>query len=78
MTRTILATFALIYAAVSAHAQNFSAEDLARCTIERRGVEADWGMPLLKVGNTGCDKGKGAKYVMLPPGHKDAVTCTSD
>lgn len=27
-----------------------------------------WTIPLLNVGNTGQDKGKGGKYVMLPPG----------
>src|SRR6476661_9329271 len=33
-------------ASTSAQAQNFSADDLARRTIERRAVEADvWGMP---------------------------------
>lgn len=29
-----------------------------------------WNEPLLNVGNTGYDKGKGAKYVMLPPAYK--------
>lgn len=29
-----------------------------------------WNEPQLNVGNTGYDKGKGAKYVMLPPGYK--------
>jgi hypothetical protein len=29
-----------------------------------------WNEPLLNVGNTGYDKGKGAKYVLLPPGYK--------
>jgi|SRR6516162_1794221 hypothetical protein len=45
MNRTVLAAFALICAAAPTHAQNFSAEDLARRTIERRAVEAViWGM----------------------------------
>jgi len=30
-----------------------------------------WNEPLINVGNTGDDKGKGAKYVLLPPGYKD-------
>ena len=30
-----------------------------------------WNEPLLNVGNTGHDKGKGAKYLMLPPGYKE-------
>jgi hypothetical protein len=34
-----LAVFALICAAASLQAQNFSAEDLARRTVERRAVE---------------------------------------
>jgi hypothetical protein len=29
-----------------------------------------WTEPLLNVGNTGLDQGKGAKYVMLPPDYK--------
>jgi hypothetical protein len=42
----MLAALACLYAAASAHAQHFSAEDLARRTIERRAVEAViWGMP---------------------------------
>jgi hypothetical protein len=44
--RTVLAALALSCAAASAHAQDFSADDLARRTIERRAVEAVvWGMP---------------------------------
>jgi hypothetical protein len=46
MSRTVIAAFALICAIASARAQNFSAEDLARRTIERRAVETViWGMP---------------------------------
>ena len=46
MIRTVLAAIALICAAASAQAQSFSAEELARRTIERRAVEAViWGMP---------------------------------
>jgi len=32
-----------------------------------------WNEPLINVGNTGYDKGKGAKYVLLPPGYKSKV-----
>jgi hypothetical protein len=46
MKRTVLAALAMICASASAHAQNLSADDLARRTIERRAVEAViWGMP---------------------------------
>src|SRR5262245_528411 len=45
MNRTALATIALIGTVASAHAQNPSADDLARRHIERRGIEAViWGM----------------------------------
>jgi hypothetical protein len=30
-----------------------------------------WNEPLINVGNTGHDKGKGAKYLMLPPGYNE-------
>jgi len=30
-----------------------------------------WNEPLINVGNTGDDKGKGARYVLLPPGYKE-------
>ena len=44
MKNIILATI-LVCAATSAHAQDFSANDLARRTVERRAVEAaNWGM----------------------------------
>jgi len=29
-----------------------------------------WDVPLIDVGTTGTDKGKGGKYLILPPGHK--------
>jgi hypothetical protein len=46
MIRTGLAACALICAAASAQAQEFSADDLARRAIHRRGVEAViWGIP---------------------------------
>jgi hypothetical protein len=46
MKRTVVAALALIGAGVSADAQTFSSDDLARRTIERRAVEAViWGMP---------------------------------
>jgi hypothetical protein len=46
MKKTVFAALGLICLAVSGNAQNFSADDLARHTIERRAVEAVvWGMP---------------------------------
>jgi hypothetical protein len=46
MRKLILATLTLICTLASAQAQSFSAEDLARRTVERRAVEAViWGMP---------------------------------
>ena len=30
-----------------------------------------WDVPLIDVGTTGHDKGKGGKYLILPPGYKD-------
>ena len=48
MKRSILGAFVFICVLSSARAQNFSPEDLARRTIERRAVEAVvWGMPLV-------------------------------
>ena len=45
MERTVLATLAVVCGAISASAQNLSADDLARRTIERRAIEAvNWGM----------------------------------
>ena len=32
-----------------------------------------WDVPLIDVGTTGHDKGKGAKYLILPPGYKGEV-----
>jgi hypothetical protein len=46
MAGTILRALALMCGAASVQAQGFSADDLARRTIERRAVEAViWGMP---------------------------------
>jgi hypothetical protein len=46
MKRAALAALASILTAASAHAPDFSAEDLTRRTVERRAVEAViWGMP---------------------------------
>ena len=46
MKRPALAALAAIFVAASTQAQDFSAEELARRTIERRAVEAViWGMP---------------------------------
>ncbi len=32
-----------------------------------------WNEPMINVGNTGYDQGKGAKYLLLPPGYKDKI-----
>jgi hypothetical protein len=46
MKRLALASLALICGAAPGHTQNFTADDLARRTIERRAIEAVvWGMP---------------------------------
>jgi hypothetical protein len=46
MRKLILAAITLICTLASAQAQNFSAEDLTRRTVERRAIEAvNWGMP---------------------------------
>jgi hypothetical protein len=51
MIRTALVAFAWIWVAVSAQAQDFSADDLTRRTMERRAVEAViWGMPAVNYG----------------------------
>jgi hypothetical protein len=51
MNRTMVAAFTFICAVTSAQAQNLSADDLARRTIERRAVEAViWGMPVVNYG----------------------------
>jgi hypothetical protein len=48
MNKIALAALALICTSSLAQTQNFSSEDLARRTIERRAVEAAiWGMPLV-------------------------------
>ena len=45
MKNVVLATI-LVCAATSAHAQDFSANELARRTVERRAIEAvNWGIP---------------------------------
>lgn len=50
MMRIILAGFVFMVATIAVGAQNISAQDLARRTIERRAVEAVvWGMPLVSV-----------------------------
>jgi hypothetical protein len=46
MKRSMLSALALLCAMASAHAQNSSADDLARRAVEGRAVEAAiWGMP---------------------------------
>jgi hypothetical protein len=46
MKRAVLVALAVLRAGVAAHAQNYSADDLAKRAVERRGVEAMiWGMP---------------------------------
>jgi hypothetical protein len=48
MKRTVVAAVAFMCAGMTAQAQNLSANDLARRTIERRAVEAAiWGMPIV-------------------------------
>ena len=48
MKRTALTAFAIVCAAASAPAQNFSAEEIASRAIHRRAVEAViWGMPVV-------------------------------
>src|SRR6266850_2511405 len=48
MMRIALGILAFLYATALAHAQNFSPNDLARRTVQRRAVEAAiWGMPLV-------------------------------
>jgi hypothetical protein len=50
MKRAGLAALALIFALAPGHAQNLSAEDLARRTVERRAVEAViWAMPAVNL-----------------------------
>jgi hypothetical protein len=46
MKKTIFAALGLISAVASADAQQFSADEIARRTVERRAIEAViWGMP---------------------------------
>ena len=78
-SRLVLLTFMLAFATfsamTSAPAQNFSPEDLARRTIERRAVEAmNWGMSavntdmmLQEMQLGGCD-GKIANCLPVVPG----------
>jgi|GraSoiStandDraft_25_1057303.scaffolds.fasta_scaffold2009596_1 hypothetical protein len=48
MRKIIVAALAVIWSAAAAYPQNFTVEDLARRTVERRAVEAAiWGMPLV-------------------------------
>ena len=48
MNRAIVAALTVVCAVTSVQAQNLTAEDLARRTIERRAVEAViWGMPVV-------------------------------
>jgi hypothetical protein len=48
MKRAVLAVLAFLCAAASGLAQNFSADELARRTVERRAVEAvNWGIPVV-------------------------------
>ena len=50
MIRTVIAALALICAIASARTQDFSTEDLARRTAERRAIEAViWGMPAVNL-----------------------------
>jgi hypothetical protein len=50
MKKIMLFAFALLGATASLYAQSFSPDDLARRTIERRGVDAAiWGMPIVSV-----------------------------
>ncbi len=65
MNKIVLAALALICTSTSAQTQNFSSEDLARRTIERRAVEAAiWGMPLVNTGamRQAYFRDVGAKY----------------
>ncbi len=65
MNKIVLAALALICTSASAQTQNFSSEDLARRTIERRAVEAAiWGMPLVNTGamRQAYFRDVGAKY----------------
>ena len=50
MYKIAFAALALICTSVSTHAQNFTPDELARRTIERRAIEAViWGMPAVNM-----------------------------
>jgi hypothetical protein len=65
MKKITFAAVALICTSALAQTQNFSPEDLARRTIERRAVEAAiWGMPIVAMDavRQGFLRDMGAKY----------------
>jgi hypothetical protein len=87
MSRTVIAALALICAIASPRAQDFSAEDLARRTIERRAVETViWGMPavntdLMLQAMIGSAKGKPNQIVFwsrLPDWKNQTLTPNPD
>jgi len=87
MSRTVIAALALICATASPRAQDFSAEDLARRTIERRAVETIiWGMPavntdLMLQAMIGSAKGKPNQIVYwsrLPDWKNQTLTPNPD
>src|SRR5258707_5899106 len=87
MSRTVIAALALICAIASPRAQDFSPEDLARRTIERRAVETViWGMPavntdLMLQAMIGSAKGKPNQIVYwsrLPDWKNQTLTPNPD
>jgi hypothetical protein len=85
--RTVFAMLAVVCVAISALAQNLSADDLARRTIERRAVEAViWGMPavnfdLMLQAMIGSAKGKPNQIVYwsrLPDWKNQTLTPNPD
>ncbi len=87
MSRTVIAALALICATASPRAQDFSTEDLARRTIERRAVETViWGMPavntdLMLQAMIGSAKGKPNQIVYwsrLPDWKNQTLTPNPD
>lgn len=87
MSRTLLAALALFFAIASPRAQDFSAEDLARRSLERRAVEAViWGMPavntdLMLQAMIGSAKGKPNQIVYwsrLPDWKNQTLTPNPD
>jgi hypothetical protein len=87
MSRTVIATLALICAIASPRAQNLSGEDLAGRTIERRAVETViWGMPavntdLMLQAMIGSAKGKPNQIVYwsrLPDWKNQTLTPNPD